>query len=142
MTGDVIGTDPRRCRAELGDRRCVLDAHHSGAHIAPSAPGKPDTVWRDDPPAPIYRVKRWQRQKRFQGVTVKVMTASRAYRCFGEDYLRQTPGSHELEVRPGEQYARVSLKPENGLGWRSRVFCRACALELRLATLNPSGLRT
>lgn len=63
----------------------------------------------------------------------RVIAARSSYKC---DMMGNPPPGHVGLIGAGEKYCRVQLKPDKRIhaGWRTRRFCRSCAIHLGLAT--------
>lgn len=65
-------------------------------------------------------------------VTRRVVTARRPYTC---ETIGTPPEGHVRRIEAGASYLKVGIRPEAGssAGWRTRRFCRSCALFFELA---------
>lgn len=63
----------------------------------------------------------------------RTMAARSPYEC---EMQGPKPPGHDRRIWVGDTYLRVQLRPDPRIhaGWRTRRFCRACAIHLGLAT--------
>ena len=86
--------------------------------------------------APLYPT-RPSREHRFpeKRHVRRVVAAKHPYEC---DTIGPKPPGHDRRIWVGDRYCRVQLRPDEPgrghAGWRTRRFCRACAIHLGLAT--------
>lgn len=131
------GEELPRCDSAQDGLRCERwDGHPPGEHRGYCPRARRVVEWST---RPIAAVEPWRRKDHtfpHRRITTKVMRAQRrAPRCDREG--RDPPRGHVERIALGEPYLRVSLRPDRGGGsgrWRSRNFCRACALDYGLVT--------
>lgn len=88
-------------------------------------------------PDRIVATKPWLKHKfPAKSITRRVVAARRPYRC---ETMGTPPADHVARIRAGEVYLKVNLRPSRGSssGWRTRRFCRACAVHFELAIEAP-----